>query len=131
MVTGENGKTVQFQDIDSRHKVFGCYNENGDWEKEVFEVEEALDYIGLTEEKAPEAEKYTCSICGFTQGWEDTDDVHGDLWSCEMCGVTFCRKCSIEAIGQKGYTEMMQGGGYILCPECYRKTGGDVGEVAQ
>lgn len=46
-VTGHNDKTVQFQDIDNRHKVFGCYDANGDWEKEVFDVEEALDYIGL------------------------------------------------------------------------------------
>lgn len=52
MVTGENGKTVQFQDIDSHHKVFGCYNEEGDWEKEVYDIEEALDYIGLGGERS-------------------------------------------------------------------------------
>ena len=64
---------------------------------------------------------YSCDICGFEMGWEDHDYEHGDLWSCERCGATFCTKCSVEQIGRKAYDEMMQGGGYILCPDCETK----------
>ena len=47
VVTGHNDKTVQYQGTEGDCKVFGCYNVDGDWEKEVYDVEEALDYIGL------------------------------------------------------------------------------------
>ena len=65
--------------------------------------------------------KYTCVICGFSEGWEETDDIHGDMWSCEVCGDIFCSKCLIDAIGTRKYWEMMQSGEYIICPECFRR----------
>ena len=65
--------------------------------------------------------KYTCVICGFSEGWEETDDIHGDMWSCEICGDIFCSKCLIDAIGARKYWEMMQSGEYIICPECFRR----------
>ena len=46
-VTGYNDKTVQFQGVENGQKVFGCYNTDGNWEKEMFDIEDALDYIGL------------------------------------------------------------------------------------
>lgn len=64
---------------------------------------------------------YTCHFCGFSSGWDETDDVHGEMWSCEVCGKTFCSKCLIDAIGREKYTEMMQSGEYIRCPDCYEK----------
>lgn len=62
---------------------------------------------------------YTCDICGFCQKWDTTDDIHGDMWGCEVCGNTFCSKCLVEAIGYKKYMEMMQGSDLIKCPQCY------------
>lgn len=66
---------------------------------------------------------YSCDICGFEMGWEDHDDEHGELWSCELCGATFCTKCYVERHGRQNYNEMMQSGGYILCPNCEDKLG--------
>ena len=48
-VTGHNDRTVQYQGDWGTRKVFALYNEEGDWEREVYDVEEALDYIGLKE----------------------------------------------------------------------------------
>lgn len=64
---------------------------------------------------------YTCDICGFTEKWNESDEIHGDMWSCEKCGSTFCGKCLRDAIDMKEYMEMMQGGDLILCPKCYQK----------
>ena len=41
----------------------------------------------------------------------------------ELCGATFCTKCSVERIGRKSYDEMKQSGGHILCPDCEEKLG--------
>lgn len=46
-VTGKNKRTVQYQGIHDGRKVFGLYNEDGDWERETSDGYEALDYIGL------------------------------------------------------------------------------------
>lgn len=64
---------------------------------------------------------YSCDFCGFEMAWEAHDDEHGELWSCEMCGATFCTKCYVEWHGRQNYDEMMQSGGYILCPACEEK----------
>lgn len=62
---------------------------------------------------------YTCDFCGHNAKWDASDDVHGELWSCEAegCGKVFCSKCFISAFGQKIYMTMMQSGENVLCPE--------------
>ena len=69
---------------------------------------------------------YTCEFCGFSEGWEETDTVHGDMWSCEVCGKIFCSKCFKNACGDEKYNEMMQSGEYVRCPQCFEKAEGDV-----
>lgn len=27
---------------------------------------------------------YTCDFCGHNAKWDASDDVHGELWSCEL-----------------------------------------------
>lgn len=66
-------------------------------------------------------EIYACVLCGFRERWDETDEVHGDMWSCEVCGKVFCSKCLREAIGTSKYYEMMQSGEYIRCPDCFEK----------
>lgn len=48
---------------------------------------------------------YTCDFCGHNAKWDASDDVHGELWSCEAegCGKVFCSKCFISAFGQESY----------------------------
>ena len=41
---------------------------------------------------------YSCDYCGFEIKWDDSDDVHGEMWGCEECGATFCSKCFIDDI---------------------------------
>lgn len=43
---------------------------------------------------------YTCDFCGHNAKWDASDDVHGELWSCEAegCGKVFCSKCFISAL---------------------------------
>lgn len=62
---------------------------------------------------------YTCDFCGHNAKWDASDDVHGELWSCEAegCGKVFCSKCFISAFGQKIYMTMMQSGENVLCPD--------------
>lgn len=64
---------------------------------------------------------YTCDLCGFTEKWDATDDVHGDMWGCEKCGATFCSKCLRDAIGEKGYWAIMRGSDNVLCPDCAKE----------
>ena len=64
---------------------------------------------------------YTCDICGVEMEWEETDEIHGELWGCEKCGLCFCSKCFIDRYGRDKYMEMMQGSDVILCPNCYRE----------
>lgn len=61
---------------------------------------------------------YSCDLCGFEMEWESHDDRHGEVWSCERCGKIFCSKCFIDRYGIDDYRNMMQSGGYILCPDC-------------
>lgn len=69
---------------------------------------------------------YTCDFCGHNAKWDASDDVHGELWSCEAegCGKVFCSKCFISAFGQEIYMTMMQSGENVLCPECAKKRRG-------
>ena len=30
---------------------------------------------------------YTCDFCGHNAKWDASDDVHGELWSCEAEGT--------------------------------------------
>lgn len=64
-------------------------------------------------------EIYTCEFCGFSEGWEESDFVHGDMWGCEKCGKAFCSKCLRDAIGADNYKQMMQSGELILCSNRY------------
>lgn len=68
-----------------------------------------------------EKDTYTCEHCGFEMKWDASDDLHGEMWSCEKCGKTFCSKCFIEKHGKDEYTKMMQGSDLIFCPDCYKE----------
>lgn len=41
---------------------------------------------------------YTCDFCGHNAKWDASDDVHGELWSCEAegCGKVFCSNRCIQ-----------------------------------
>jgi hypothetical protein len=64
---------------------------------------------------------YVCGFCGWEGKWDLRDEIHGDLWGCEMCGRVFCSKCFVDRLGTDAYWNMMQSGGYILCPDCEEK----------
>lgn len=66
-------------------------------------------------------DSYTCDFCDFTEGWDQTDDVHGDMWGCEVCGATFCSKCLKDLVGEKEYYRLMQEEALIRCPDCVTK----------
>lgn len=96
---------------------------------------EVSDYGGVRSNPTPppmkgellvyveKTDTYTCDFCGHNAKWDASDDVHGELWSCEAegCGKVFCSKCFISAFGQEIYMTMMQSGENVLCPECAKK----------
>ena len=64
---------------------------------------------------------YVCDFCGWEGKWDLRDEIHGELWGCEMCERVFCSKCFMDRFGSDAYWNMMQSGGYILCPDCEEK----------
>ena len=66
-------------------------------------------------------DSYTCDFCNFEMGWEQKDDVHGEMWGCEKCGDNFCSKCFIDRYGKNEYMKMMQNFNQIYCPKCWEK----------
>lgn len=64
---------------------------------------------------------YSCDFCGFQNGWDESDALHGELWGCEKCGRVFCSKCFADKHGHKQYMDMMQENNFILCPDCWEK----------
>lgn len=47
-ITGGNGRTAQYYCYDDDgFRIYGLYDENGDFAAETKDIEEALDYIGL------------------------------------------------------------------------------------
>lgn len=66
---------------------------------------------------------YACDFCGFEMEWDDRDDIHGEMWGCEKCGVVFCSKCFIEKHGQSGHVKMLRENDFIKCPDCYENNG--------
>lgn len=62
-----------------------------------------------------------CDFCGWESKWYLHDEIYSELWGCEMCGRVFCSKCFMDQFGVDAYWDMMQGGGYILCPDCEEK----------
>lgn len=64
-------------------------------------------------------ERYECDFCGTQIGWEEQDDVCGEIWGCEKCGRAFCTKCLIDKVGRDAYMKRMQSGNLILCPDCF------------
>ncbi len=68
-----------------------------------------------------ETDKYICDFCGAELGWEEHTDIHGEIWSCEVCGKNFCSQCLRGAIGREDYVKLMQSGGLIKCPHCMRE----------
>ena len=65
---------------------------------------------------------YVCDFCGFEEKWDAHDDIHGDLWGCEICEKTFCSKCLKEKVGEKIYKMEMQSCNNIACPDCATET---------
>lgn len=78
---------------------------------------EVSDYGGVRSNPTPppmkgellmyveKTDTYTCDFCGHNAKWDASDDVHGELWSCEA----------------EVYMTMMQSGENVLCPECAKK----------
>lgn len=64
---------------------------------------------------------YSCDICGFENEWEASDEVQGELWSCEKCGHIFCTKCFVDKFGRKEYMEMINNADQVYCPDCWEK----------
>lgn len=64
---------------------------------------EVSDYGGVRSNPTPppmkgellmyveKTDTYTCDFCGHNAKWDASDDVHGELWSCEAegCGKFF------------------------------------------
>lgn len=46
---------------------------------------------------------YTCDFCGHNAKWDASDDVHGELWSCEAegCGKVFAPSASSARLDRK------------------------------
>lgn len=64
---------------------------------------------------------YSCDSCGFEEAWDATDDIHGDLWECEVCGYTYCSLCFFRELGEATFYKMCREEDYVLCPACYKK----------
>lgn len=64
---------------------------------------------------------YSCDFCDIEIEWDKTDEVHGEMWGCEVCGSTFCSKCLKEAVGEDGYRKIMQDSDLIRCPNCAKE----------
>ena len=64
---------------------------------------------------------YDCDFCGVTMKWDESDPLHGDMWSCEICGKTFCSLCFKTVHGDANYKTMMQEYDKIMCPDCFPK----------
>ena len=62
---------------------------------------------------------YDCDFCGVEIPWDGSDDVHGEIWECEVCGHTFCSKCFIDRYGRDSFTRMLQDFDKVLCPVCF------------
>lgn len=62
--------------------------------------------------------EYQCDFCGFVGKWDESDEAHGDLWGCEVCGATFCSKCLKDKVGTDGYKKIMRENDIITCPNC-------------
>lgn len=74
---------------------------------------------------------YSCDFCGFEQGWDEYDDVHGTSWGCEVCGREFCSKCFADKYGWEALFSMVRGelpepfeDDRLRCPDCYEKVRG-------
>lgn len=64
---------------------------------------------------------YTCDICGFEEPWDAHDDVHGDMWECEVCGTNFCTDCFVKALGRPAFDRMTHECDKVMCAEHYKK----------
>lgn len=60
-----------------------------------------------------------CSYCGIKVDWEGSDDIRGNIWTCDHCGEYFCTKCFEERFSKDIYREMFREGDEMLCPDCY------------
>lgn len=45
-------------------------------------------------------DSYTCDFCNFEMGWEQKDDVHGEMWGCEKCRRQFLFQMLLERYGK-------------------------------
>ena len=73
-------------------------------------------------------DKYACDFCGFELKWDETDETHGDMWGCEVCGREFCKKCFTDRHGDENFSMMVRGAlsgpfedDLLRCPDCFSK----------
>lgn len=64
---------------------------------------------------------YSCDFCDFEMGWGSTNNVHGNMWECEVCGHHFCSKCFVDRFGQKDFDQMVREEDRLHCPDCWQK----------
>lgn len=62
-----------------------------------------------------------CVICGVQMKWDETDDVHGNMWECEKCGDLFCERCFDDMFGIVSFHKMLWDEEKVLCPRCREK----------
>lgn len=65
------------------------------------------------------SDTYVCDTCGFELKWDESDDTHGSMWGCEICGKNFCTTCFIKKHGRKAFDRMLQQEDRVQCMECY------------
>ena len=77
-----------------------------------------------------EKNTYTCDFCGFEEeSLGATDPVHGSMWECEDCGVSFCEKCFTDKWGRIGWEDMLHMSSGVMCPDCYGEAVKNVEEL--
>jgi hypothetical protein len=62
-----------------------------------------------------------CDFCGTEIDWETPDDVHGEIFYCEICNSLFCEKCFSDKFGRQAFEDMLCLSDTMYCPDCYAK----------
>lgn len=50
-------------------------------------------------------DSYTCDFCNFEMGWEQKDDVHGEMWGARNAETIFVPNASLTATEKRVYED--------------------------